>query len=157
MYLVARNARTFRMFADKVVRAGAEKAVKLVLPRIPVRAQPAHVRVLVGAHDRLHGHSSKLARRHWRKLPPHEHQLEFVAFSGGWFDTSWPVFFRGNLQHREDFHLIVIRGFTVEGDPVINDPASYARGNAIVYKADELAAAWFDRGGVGYVIAGPDR
>ena len=52
-------------------------------------------------------------------------------------------------------HLIVIRGFTPEGDVIVNDPASRERGNGAVYRADELARAWFDHGGVGYVIKRP--
>lgn len=52
-------------------------------------------------------------------------------------------------------HLIVIRGFTAAGDVIVNDPASRDRGNGAVYKADELARAWFDHGGVGYVIRRP--
>ena len=52
-------------------------------------------------------------------------------------------------------HLIVIRGFTPAGDVIVNDPASRDRGDGAVYKADELARAWFDRGGVGYVIRPP--
>ena len=49
-------------------------------------------------------------------------------------------------------HLIVIRGFSATGDVVVNDPASRDRGNGAVYRATELARAWFDHGGVGYVI-----
>ena len=49
-------------------------------------------------------------------------------------------------------HLIVVRGFTPTGDVIVNDPASRERGNGAVYKAEELARAWFDHGGVGYVI-----
>ena len=52
-------------------------------------------------------------------------------------------------------HLIVIRGFTPGGDIIVNDPASRDRGNGAVYKADELARAWFDKGGVAYVIRRP--
>jgi hypothetical protein len=56
-------------------------------------------------------------------------------------------------------HLIVIRGFTPSGDVIVNDPASRERGNGAIYRADELARAWFDHGGVGYVIrrAGDSR
>lgn len=50
-------------------------------------------------------------------------------------------------------HLIVIRGFTPEGDVIVNDPASRERGHGVVYAAGDLARAWFDRGGVGYIIA----
>jgi hypothetical protein len=52
-------------------------------------------------------------------------------------------------------HLIVIRGFTAAGNVIVNDPASRERGNGAVYKAPELAGAWFDHGGVGYVIRKP--
>ena len=49
-------------------------------------------------------------------------------------------------------HLIVVRGFTPGGDVIVNDPASRERGKGAVYRAEELARAWFDRGGVGYII-----
>jgi hypothetical protein len=52
-------------------------------------------------------------------------------------------------------HLIVIRGFNAAGDVIVNDPAGKERGNGAVYRADELARAWFDHGGVGYVIRRP--
>jgi len=52
-------------------------------------------------------------------------------------------------------HLIVIRGLTPEGDAIVNDPASRDRGDGVVYKADELARAWFGRGGVTYIIRKP--
>jgi hypothetical protein len=39
---------------------------------------------------------------------------------------------------------------------ICNDPASKDKGNGVVYKADELARAWFtNAGGVAYVIRGP--
>ena len=50
-------------------------------------------------------------------------------------------------------HLIVVRGFDANGDLICNDPASKDRGEAVVYKSDELARAWLlNAGGVGYVI-----
>jgi hypothetical protein len=52
-------------------------------------------------------------------------------------------------------HLIVIRGFTASGDVIVNDPASREKGNGVVYRAEELGRAWFDHGGVGYVITRP--
>lgn len=58
-------------------------------------------------------------------------------------------------------HLIVIRGLTKEGDVIVNDPArkeprdGKPNGNGVVYKANELAKAWFDRGGVAYIIRKP--
>ena len=52
-------------------------------------------------------------------------------------------------------HLIVIRGFTPAGEVIVNDPASREKGNGVVYRAEELARAWFDHGGVGYIIHKP--
>ncbi|MDK2970613.1 MAG: hypothetical protein PWP23_368 [Candidatus Sumerlaeota bacterium] len=49
-------------------------------------------------------------------------------------------------------HLIVIRGFTPEGDVIVNDPASRERGDGAIYPAEELARAWFAKGGVAYII-----
>ncbi len=54
-------------------------------------------------------------------------------------------------------HLIVIRGFTPEGDVVINDPAYRERGEASVWAAEELATVWFEHGGVAYVIRPSSR
>jgi hypothetical protein len=61
--------------------------------------------------------------------------------------------FPSSVLPQTNGHLIVVRGFTPEGDVIVNDPASRDRGNGAVYKASELARAWFDHGGVGYVIA----
>ncbi len=38
---------------------------------------------------------------------------------------------------------------------IVNDPARRKEGDGVVYKASELARAWFDNGGVGYVICPP--
>jgi hypothetical protein len=49
-------------------------------------------------------------------------------------------------------HLVVVRGFTPEGDVVVNDPAYSERGEGAVWFADEMATVWFDHGGVAYMI-----
>ena len=54
-----------------------------------------------------------------------------------------------------DGHLIVIKGVTREGDLIVNDPASRDKGGGAIYKASELAKAWFGHGGVGYIIRKP--
>ncbi len=61
---------------------------------------------------------------------------------------------KGLLYESTGGHLIVIRGFKENGDVIVNDPASRDKGNGVVYSAGELARAWFDNGGVGYVIHG---
>ena len=52
-------------------------------------------------------------------------------------------------------HLIVVRGFTAAGDAICNDPGRRGIGKDVIYKADELGHAWFDKSGVGYVIRAP--
>ncbi|HEV2294332.1 MAG TPA: C39 family peptidase [Tepidisphaeraceae bacterium] len=54
-------------------------------------------------------------------------------------------------------HLLVIRGFTKEGDVIVNDPARQKGGDGAVYKAAEFARAWFDNGGVAYIIRPPHQ
>ena len=71
-----------------------------------------------------------------------------IRFKRGTFPSA--------VMEQTSGHLIVIRGFTPAGDVIVNDPASREKGNGAVYRADELARAWFDRGGVGYVIRRPD-
>jgi hypothetical protein len=70
-----------------------------------------------------------------------------IAFEKGSFPSA--------LYEETDGHLLVIRGFTPAGDVIVNDPARRDKGNGVVYKASELAHAWFDNGGVGYVMRKP--
>jgi hypothetical protein len=49
-------------------------------------------------------------------------------------------------------HLVVIRGFTSDGDVIVNDPAYREKGEGSVWRADEMATVWFDHGGVGYIV-----
>jgi hypothetical protein len=54
------------------------------------------------------------------------------------------------LPH-SDGHLVVLRGFTADGDCAINDPA--APGVSVVYPRREIEALWQRNDGVAYVIA----
>ena len=58
----------------------------------------------------------------------------------------------GFIYERTGGHLLVIRGFTPGGDVIVNDPASRDKGNGAIYPAAEFARAWFDNGGVAYII-----
>jgi hypothetical protein len=62
---------------------------------------------------------------------------------------------KGFLYESTAGHLIVIRGFKPNGDVIVNDPARREKGNGVVYQASEFSKAWFDNGGVGYVIRKP--
>jgi hypothetical protein len=70
-----------------------------------------------------------------------------------------PGALRGAPTHGTDGHLLVIRGFTAEGDVVTNDPgAPTARSVRRTYDRGELERAWLDgSGGVVYVIRRDDQ
>jgi hypothetical protein len=53
-----------------------------------------------------------------------------------------------------DGHLIVIKGFAPGGRIVVNDSASKDFGQNNLWRQDDLAMAWFDKGGVAYVFTG---
>ena len=58
-------------------------------------------------------------------------------------------------DRRSDGHLIVVIGFTKDGDVIVNDPGTRFedRGRGYVYPWQELAIAFFGHGGVGIVIS----
>jgi hypothetical protein len=75
-----------------------------------------------------------------------------IRYEKGTFDES------EKTQDREtDGHLLVIRGFTPEGNVIVNDPGSRKIGNGLVLSARGMAHAWFAHGGVGYIIRPPAR
>lgn len=53
-------------------------------------------------------------------------------------------------------HLLVVRGLTEAGDVITNDPAlrDPEQGNGLVWRREDFTRAWFDHGGVGYVLFG---
>jgi hypothetical protein len=67
-----------------------------------------------------------------------------IQFKAGEFPSA--------VSKSSDGHLIVIRGFTGDGNIIVNDPADKARGNGAIYNAQDLGRAWFGHGGVGYRI-----
>jgi hypothetical protein len=64
---------------------------------------------------------------------------------------------QGFLYESTGGHLLVVRGFTGDGGVIVNDPARRETGAGAVYPASEFAKAWFDNGGVGYVIKKPTK
>jgi hypothetical protein len=53
-------------------------------------------------------------------------------------------------------HLILIRGFTRDGDYIVNDPYSEGpEGEESVYPREDIRRVWFDKGGAGIVILNP--
>ncbi|MBN1348558.1 C39 family peptidase [candidate division KSB1 bacterium] len=49
-------------------------------------------------------------------------------------------------------HLVMLAGFTENGDPIVHDPARPYDGYAHVFNKSDLSHAWFDKGGVGYTF-----
>ncbi len=82
-----------------------------------------------------------------REIAAGQPVIASIRFERGTFPSA--------LYEETNGHLLVIRGFTKDGDVIVNDPARRKEGDGVIYKADELARAWFDNGGVGYVIRQP--
>ena len=51
-------------------------------------------------------------------------------------------------------HLLVVRGFTANGDVIVNDPASPAGSEYVrrIYAREQLERLWLSKGGVAYVM-----
>ena len=49
-------------------------------------------------------------------------------------------------------HLIVVRGFTAQGDVIVNDPAGSSGTVRRVYQRDQFARVWLREGGVVYLV-----
>lgn len=50
-------------------------------------------------------------------------------------------------------HILVVRGFTPEGDVIVNDPAAPSDPEVRrVYRRELFRRAWLDRSGVVYVL-----
>ncbi len=62
----------------------------------------------------------------------------------------------GAPLENSDGHLLVIRGFTKDGDVIVNDPAGRTESEGhVVYRRHELLRAW--KNGVAYIIHPPAR
>lgn len=68
-----------------------------------------------------------------------------ISFDSGKLD--------GSMTPQSEGHVIVIIGFDEKGNPICNDPAGKDENEGVVvYDAEQFASAWFDKGGVGYII-----
>jgi len=70
-----------------------------------------------------------------------------LVISYSWREGELP----GAPLPHSDGHLVVLRGFTVQGDCAINDPA--APGVSVVYPRTAVEAIWQRNNGVAYVVA----
>jgi hypothetical protein len=59
----------------------------------------------------------------------------------------------GGAARRSDGHLIVVKGFSAQGDVVVNDPAFPSDEKVeATYKREELWRAWRHSGGAVYLL-----
>ena len=72
-----------------------------------------------------------------------------IAMSYSWSGDELPG---APLEH-SDGHLVVLRGFTEGGDPIVNDPA--APGVRIVYPRAAIEKIWLRNKGIAYIVCGP--
>jgi hypothetical protein len=52
-------------------------------------------------------------------------------------------------------HLVIVKGLTADGRAIVHDTASKDHGVSSIWSQEDLGKAWFDKGGVAYVITGP--
>jgi hypothetical protein len=74
-----------------------------------------------------------------------------LALSISWSGAALP----GAPLAQSDGHILVVRGFTANGDVIVNDPAQPAIRH--VYDRAAFARCWLDHGGVALLVAPPDR
>ena len=73
-----------------------------------------------------------------------------VILSYSWRDGELP----GAPLERSDGHIVVLRGFDKDGNPLINDPAHDAI--RVSYPSEAIERIWLRNKGVAYIIAPPD-
>ncbi len=76
-----------------------------------------------------------------------------VRFKAG--EVQDPMVQYGRRKNGTEGHLILITGVRADGTVTVHDTASKDYGVNSVWRQEELAKAWFDKGGVAYVFSGP--
>lgn len=78
-----------------------------------------------------------------------------IRFKAG--EVEDPMVKHGRRKKGTEGHLILITGINNDGTVTVHDTASKDYGVHSVWKQEELAKAWFDKGGVAYVFTGVRR
>lgn len=76
-----------------------------------------------------------------------------IRFAAG--EVNDPMLRHGRRKNGTQGHLILITGIGADGTVTVHDTASKDYGVNSVWQQDDLAKAWFDKGGVAYVLTGP--
>jgi hypothetical protein len=75
-----------------------------------------------------------------------------IRFKAG--EVNDPMLRHGRRKKGTEGHLITITGIRPDGTVTVHDTASKDYGVNSVWTQDDLAKAWFDKGGVSYVFTG---
>ncbi len=76
-----------------------------------------------------------------------------IRFKAGEVDD--PMVRHGRRKKGTEGHLVLITGVSTDGTVTVHDTASKDYGVNSVWRQEDLANAWFDKGGVAYVFTGP--
>ncbi len=76
-----------------------------------------------------------------------------IRFKAG--EVNDPMVQFGRRKNGTQGHLVLLTGINSDGTVLVHDTASKDHGVNSVWQQDDLARAWFDKGGVAYVFTGP--
>lgn len=113
-----------------------------------------HRAVQGGAQHGLRGYVRRF--RNWEDVRDHLARgavvIASIRFEPG--EVADPLAVHGKRLNGTKGHLVVIKGLAPGGKAIVHDSASKDFGPDSVWSQDELAKAWFDKGGVAYVFTG---
>jgi hypothetical protein len=76
-----------------------------------------------------------------------------IRFQAG--EVNDPMVRYGRRKNGTQGHLVLITGVLADGTVTVHDTASKDYGVNSIWQQEDLAKAWFDKGGVAYVFTGP--
>lgn len=107
-----------------------------------------------GAQHGLRGYLTRF--RNWQDVQKALQQGHVIAasirFEPG--EVEDPLRSAGKREKGTKGHLVIIKGVTANGQVIVHDTASKDVGPDSRWKQEELAKAWFAKGGVAYVFTG---
>lgn len=113
-----------------------------------------HRSIQGGAQEGLRGYITRF--RNWNDVAAALKQNHVISasvrFRPG--EVNDPMVKHGRRKNGTEGHLIIITGVNSDGTVTVHDTASKDYGVHSVWSQDDLARAWFNKGGVAYVFTG---
>lgn len=113
-----------------------------------------HRSVQGAAQEGVRGYITRF--RTWNNVYEHLKAGSLIAasirFKPG--EVNDPLRPHGKRKNGTEGHLILIKGITSDGKVIVHDTTSKDFGVDSVWMQEDLAKAWFDKGGVSYVFTG---